>query len=106
MTSEPGRVEVFTLEPARRSAAATDPVIPWSFSVTECAPVALWATNAQGAFVAMAGAWERLTGRPPNAAAGDGWLAFVHEKDRVRLKATHLAAPETASWRNRSLATT
>jgi PAS domain S-box-containing protein len=68
------------------------PVIPSSFSVTEFAPVALWATNAAGACVAMAGAWERFTGRPANAAAGDGWLAFVHEKDRVRLKATLLAA--------------
>ncbi len=92
MTSEPGRLGIFPLDPGRLSNAVAHPVIPSSFSVTDLAPVAVWATNANGGCVAMAGAWERFTGRPPNAAAGDGWLAFVHEEDRVRLKATHLAA--------------
>lgn len=92
MTPEPGRLGVFPLDPGRLSKAVAHPVIPSSLSVAEFAPVALWATNAAGACVAMAGAWERFTGRPPDAAAGDGWLGFVHDDDRVRLKATHLAA--------------
>lgn len=92
MTSEPGRLGIFPLDPGRLSKAVAHPVIPSSFSVTDLAPVAVWATNANGGCVAMAGAWERFTGRPPNAAAGDGWLAFAHDEDRVRLKATHLAA--------------
>lgn len=92
MTPQPGRLGVFPLEPGRLGGALAHPVVPSSYSLTELAPVALWATNATGACVAMAGAWTRFTGRPPEAAAGEGWLAFVHDDDRASLKAMHLAA--------------
>lgn len=92
MTSKPGRLGVFPLDPGRLSSAGAHPVIPASLSIVEFAPVTLWATDAAGACVAMTGAWERFTGRPPDAAAGDGWLAFVHDEDRARLKAVHLSA--------------
>ncbi len=92
MTSKPGRLGVFPLDPGRLSSAGAHPVIPASLSIVELAPVVIWATNASGACVAMTGAWERFTGRPPDAAAGDGWLAFVHDEDRARLKAAHLSA--------------
>lgn len=92
MTPKAGRLGVFPLDPGRLGGAVAHPVIPSSFSLTEFVPVALWATNGSGSCVAMAGAWERFTGRPPEAAAGDGWLAFVHDDDRVRLKAAHIGA--------------
>lgn len=92
MTRKPGRLGVFPLDPGRLGGSVAHPVIPSSFSLTDLAPVALWATNASGSCVAMGGAWERFTGRPVDAAAGDGWLAFVHDEDRVALKAAHLTA--------------
>lgn len=92
MNPRSGRLGVFPLDPGRLGGAVAHPVIPSSFSLTDLAPVALWATNDRGDCVAMAGAWERFTGRPPEAAAGDGWLGFVHDDDRVALKSAHLSA--------------
>lgn len=85
-----GRLGVFPLEPDRLGGARAHPVLPPSVSLAELVPAALWATDERGACVAMAGAWERFTGRPLDAAAGEGWLSFAHDEDRVLLR--------TAQW--------
>lgn len=92
MTRGSGRLGVFPLDPDQFGGAAAHPIVPPSISLVDLAPVALWATDERGNCVAMAGAWQRFTGRPPDAAAGDGWLAFVHDEDRVAARAAHLAA--------------
>lgn len=92
MTSGSGRLGIFPLDPDRLGGASAHPIIPPAVSIADLAPAALWATDERGACVAMAGAWSRFTGRPPEAAAGDGWLAFVHDEDRVLVRTAQLAA--------------
>jgi PAS domain S-box-containing protein len=51
-------------------------------SLVEATSLIVWRSNASGETVGEIPGWEALTGQPPEAQRGQGWLAMVHPEDR------------------------
>ena len=67
----------------------------------------VWTRSASGEFVERQAAWEEFTGQSPAEYSGSGWLAAVHDEDRLRVKqnwrrAVEAASPYYAEYRLRS----
>lgn len=53
--------------------------------LAEAAPVAIFQLDALGNCIYVNDRWSEMTGRPPQAALGMGWLQALHPEDRDRL---------------------
>jgi len=65
-------------------------------SLVEATSQLIFRMDPQGRNIGGSDSWSQYTGRPIDAAHGDGWLAFVHPDDRERVRLRHgelLAAP-------------
>ena len=66
-------------------------------SLVDAAAAVVWTTTPEGALLTDLDQWEALTGQPAAEAAGDGWVAMVHEDDRAAAAEAWRAAVESAS---------
>jgi PAS domain S-box-containing protein len=62
--------------------------------VAEALPIPVWMTDTRGRCSFVNRAWQALTGISTREARGEGWLRFVHPKDRPRVRRTLDAARE------------
>ncbi|MGI0492391.1 PAS domain-containing protein [Alkalinema pantanalense CENA528] len=54
-------------------------------SLAEAAPVGIFRTDAEGHCIYVNDRWSQMTGLPPEAALGKGWVACLHPDDRDRV---------------------
>ncbi len=56
-------------------------------AMVDQAPMLMWISDERGQVIYLNRAWRKFTGRPLDAARGDGWLGSVHPEERVEVEA-------------------
>lgn len=75
--------DVTEVRRAREEAAEKDRLFA---SLAEAAPVGVFRTDSDGAYIVSNSLWRRFSGLEDADASGEGWLMSVHPEDRERIR--------------------